>query len=66
MRNLALVDAVAALHLISATVEEEVGRGQLSEDIRDCADRLHHVSLSEREHSLKATLAITKAKNDIQ
>jgi len=66
MRNLALVDAVVALHEIARTVETEVGHGQLSDDIRKCADRLHHLSIAERQWSIEAEDAINKAKNDIQ
>ena len=67
MRNLALIDAVVALHEIARTVETEVGQGQLSEDIRKCADRLHHHSIDERQWSLEADDVINKAKgNDIQ
>ena len=66
MRNLKLVDAVVALHEIARTVEEDVGHGQLSKDIRSCADRLHEISISEREHEVKMQDAIDKAKNDIQ
>jgi hypothetical protein len=36
-----LNEAVMQLHYIARTVEQEIGRGLLSEDIRDCADRLH-------------------------
>ena len=36
-----LNDAVIQIHNIARLVEKEVGRGQLSDDIRDCADRLH-------------------------
>ena len=36
-----LDEAVIQLHCAARTVEQEVGRGQLSDDIRDCADRLH-------------------------
>ena len=67
MRNLALIDAVVALHEIARTVEIEVGQGQLSEDIRKCADRLHHLSIDERQWSLEADHVINRAKgNDIQ
>ncbi len=52
MRNLELVDAVVALHEIARTVETEVGIGQLSEDIRSCADRLHELSISEENTKL--------------
>jgi hypothetical protein len=36
-----LDEAVIQLHYAARIVEQEVGRGQLSDDIRDCADRLH-------------------------
>ncbi len=36
-----LHEAVINLHHIARLVEKEVGRGYLSDDIRDCADRLH-------------------------
>jgi hypothetical protein len=36
-----LEEAVVQLHNVARLVEKEVGRGQLSDDIRDCADRLH-------------------------
>lgn len=36
-----LNDAVVELHNIARQVEKEIGRGLLSEDIRDCADRLN-------------------------
>lgn len=62
MRNLALVDAVVALHEISRVVETEVGQGQLSEDIRNCADRLHHFSIAERQWSVEAAALINKAR----
>jgi len=41
LRNLELEDAVIALHDTARTVEKRIGRGQLSDDIRSCADRLH-------------------------
>lgn len=63
MRNLELVDAVIALHEIARTVEREIGRGQLSDDIRKCADRLHDLSIAERTVSLKAEQIINKAKD---
>jgi len=66
MRNLALIDAVVALHEIARTVETEIGQGQLSEDIRKCADRLHHLSIAERQCSIEADDIINKAKgNDL-
>jgi hypothetical protein len=62
MRNLALVDAVIALHEIARTVAEEVGVGQLHDDIRNCADRLHEFSLSDSKNSIITQDIITKAK----
>jgi hypothetical protein len=62
MRNLELVDAVIALHEIARTVEREVGRGQLSDDIRKCADRLHELSLSDSRNSILTQNIINKAK----
>lgn len=38
-----LDEAVIQLHNIARTIEQEIGRGLLSEDIRDCADRLHRL-----------------------
>lgn len=62
MRNLALVDAVIALHEIARTVAEEIGQGQLSDDIRSCADRLHELSIVDSKNSTIAQDIINKAK----
>ena len=62
MRNLALVDAVIALHDIARTVAEEIGVGQLHDDIRNCADRLHEFSIVDNKNSTIAQDIITKAK----
>jgi hypothetical protein len=62
MRNLELIDAVIALHDIARTVEREVGSGQLSKDIRVCADRLHELSIIDDKNSIIAQDIITKAK----
>jgi hypothetical protein len=62
MRNLELVDAVIALHEIARTVEREVGRGQLSDDIRSCADRLHELSIIDSRNSIITQDIINKAK----
>jgi hypothetical protein len=62
MRNLDLVDAVIALHEIARTVEREVGSGQLSTNIRDCADRLHELSIIDSKNSIIAQDIIDKAK----
>lgn len=62
MRNLEIVDAVIALHEIARTVEREIGQGQLSEDIRSCADRLHELSLFDARNSTITQDIINKAK----
>jgi hypothetical protein len=62
MRNLELVDAVIALHEIARTVEREIGSGQLSDDIRACADRLHELSIVDSRNSIITQDIITKAK----
>ena len=62
MRNLELVDAVIALHEIARTVEREIGHGQLSDNIRACADRLHELSIVDSRNSIIAQDIINKAK----
>jgi hypothetical protein len=62
MRNLVLVDAVIALHEIARTVAEEIGVGQLHDDIRDCANRLHELSIIDNKNSTIAQDIINKAK----
>lgn len=39
--SMELSEAVIVLHNIARVVEKSVGQGQLSEDIRSCADRLN-------------------------
>ena len=62
MRNLVLIDAVIALHDIARTVAEEVGVGQLHDDIRNCADRLHELSITDSRNSIITQDIINKAK----
>jgi hypothetical protein len=62
MRNLVLIDAVVALHDIARTVAEEIGVGQLHDDIRNCADRLHELSIVDGRNSIITQDIITKAK----
>jgi len=62
VRNLELVDAVIALHEIARTIEREIGRGQLSDDVRSCADRLHEFSLTDAKNSIITQDIINKAK----
>ena len=38
-----LSDDVIKLHDIARKIEQEIGKGQLSEDIRAAADRLHEL-----------------------
>lgn len=35
--------AVIELHNIARQIEQKLGKGQLSEDLRKCADRLHEL-----------------------
>jgi hypothetical protein len=62
VRNLEIVDAVVALHEIARTVEREIGTGQLSYDIRKCADRLHELSIFDSRNSIITQDIINKAK----
>ncbi len=62
MRNLVLIDAVVALHEIARTVADEVGVGQLHDDIRNCADRLHELSIFDNRNSIITQDIINKAK----
>ena len=61
-RNLKLIDAVIALHDIARTVGEEVGIGQLHDDICACADRLHQLSIIDNKNSTLVKDIIDKAK----
>jgi len=38
-----LKDKIIQLHDIARVIEQQIGQGQLSEDIRNAADRLHEV-----------------------
>jgi hypothetical protein len=62
VRNLKIIDAVIALHEIARTVAEEVGDGQLHDDIRNCANRLHELSLIDNTNSIITQDIIKKAK----
>lgn len=41
MQDDRMAEAVIRLHEIARMVETEIGSGKLSEDIRNCADRLN-------------------------
>jgi len=62
MRNMKLVDAVITLHEIARLVTEEVGPGNLSDDIRNCANRLHIESIKDARASNIADEIIKQAK----
>jgi hypothetical protein len=62
LRNIVLIDAVIALHEIARTVAEEIGSGQLHDDIRSCADRLHELSIIDHKNSTITQDIINKAK----
>jgi hypothetical protein len=62
VRNIALVDAVIQLHDIARLISEEIGVGQLHDDIRSAADRLHALSIIDNKNSTIAQDIITKAK----
>lgn len=36
-----LLDSVIKLHDIARLIEQEIGQGNLSDDVRNCADRLN-------------------------
>ena len=44
MTNREYTDAIMMLHQIARMIETKIGKGLLSEDIRDCADRLHKLT----------------------
>ena len=62
MRNLALVDAVITLHEIASIVMEESGDQNLHDDIRNCANRLHLLSIQDGKNSITTNDIINKAK----
>jgi hypothetical protein len=41
MKNEKISDAIMQLHAIARLVESEIGNGALSDDIRQCGDRLN-------------------------
>jgi len=44
MVNKEYTDAVMTLHEIARMIETKIGTGQLSKDIRLCADQLHELT----------------------
>ena len=44
MQDDQLADAVIKLHEIARMIESRIGRGLLSDDVRDCANRLHMIT----------------------
>jgi hypothetical protein len=47
--NEQLAQAVIDLHDIARLVEQQLGKGALSEDLRKCADRLHWLNSPMKE-----------------
>ena len=62
MRNLGLVDAVVMLHEIAQVVAAEIGIEKLHDDIRNCADRLHQLSIIDGKNVIITQDIINKAK----
>jgi hypothetical protein len=62
MNKIQFVDMVVMLHDIAKTVDEEIGRSDLSDDIRNCADRLHVLAQGVRLAEVKTNTIIDKAK----
>ena len=62
MRNIRLVDACIATHEIAKIIEEEIGKGGLSEVLRSCADRIHDYSIIDNRVSEITKNVINKAK----
>jgi len=62
MRNIDLVDAVIKLHDIARLVEVEIGKGNLSDDLRNIADRLHALSVEQNRASYAADEIIKQVK----
>lgn len=44
MQDNEIADAVIKLHEIARMIESRIGRGLLSDDIRDCANRLNMIT----------------------
>ncbi len=42
-QNYELVDAIIELHNIARLVERKIGQSTISENIRDCAERLNNI-----------------------
>jgi hypothetical protein len=62
VRDIDLVDAVIKLHNVARLIEDAIGKGQLSDDVRKCADRLHDLSLIDNKISPITQQIINKAK----
>jgi len=62
MRNMELVEAVITLHDIARLVEAEIGHGNLSDDIRAVADRLHALSVDQNRAAYAADEIIQQIK----
>lgn len=47
IRDVQLIEAVIKMHEVARVVYRDVGDGKLSDDIRNCADRLNDLLKSE-------------------
>lgn len=62
MNKIEFVDMVIKLHDIARAVETEFGRNDLALDIRNCADRLHVLTVGVRIAEAETNNIIQKAK----
>ena len=62
MNKVEFVNAVIELHNIARLVEQNFGEGNLSADLRNCADRLHVAALGVRIAEAETQHLINKAK----
>jgi hypothetical protein len=62
MKKIEFVDMVIKLHDIARAVETEFGHSNLSSDIRNCADRLHVLTVGVRIAEAETNNIIQKAK----
>jgi hypothetical protein len=62
LNKIEFVNAVIELHNIAQLVEQNFGEGNLSADLRNCADRLHVAALGVRIAESETINIINKAK----
>jgi hypothetical protein len=62
LRDLKIIDAVIQLHQVAKIIEDAIGVGDLSERVRECADKLHDLSLRDSKNHVIVSDIINKAK----